>query len=515
MNKTTKLALLFLVLGVIVVLIIFKVTPMLFEKKQRQTSDAQVAQTAINMAGDNYLGYWFFTSPEMRKLCSRQGLQINFTDDGGVYAERLEKFNNGDYDAIVLPIAEYIKHGAQYSYPGVIAMSISESRGADGIVAFKSSLSTGEVTDLNDNMLQFVFTAESPTSFLIDLIITDFDFFNLKNNQGWQVPVNSSREVLKKLQDGEGDVFGLWEPDLSKALKNPNVVYVWGSDKFSNYIIDVVVFRRDYLDKHKQEVMKLFQAYFRIMTQYSRDPDKMIKEMTKSTDLEKSEIKEILAKKKIEWFDLQENCALQFGINTSNDAGALTNEGVINTIIACTDVLLKTGKFSSDPLGNPYLITNSKIMEELAQTTPASLGAGAAKITFSTLSDVEWEGLKEVSSLSLEHIEFQSWNSLLQPHSKETVDKIAQTLVNNYPLYRVVVRGHTGPGDEQENLKTSLERAESVMQYMVAVHDIDPNRLKSEGLGHSQPLRRPDVNPRKLRYMQSRVEFVLLEENIL
>jgi outer membrane protein OmpA-like peptidoglycan-associated protein len=88
-------------------------------------------------------------------------------------------------------------------------------------------------------------------------------------------------------------------------------------------------------------------------------------------------------------------------------------------------------------------------------------------------------------------------------------------LVNNYPDTRVVVRGHTGPGnDEQECLKLSQQRAEAVVQRLIAVHGISPNRVKAQGKGFSQPPeRRPGENQRAYMYRRPRVEFVLYLDN--
>ena len=62
----------------------------------------------------------------------------------------------------------------------------------------------------------------------------------------------------------------------------------------------------------------------------------------------------------IDWFDLRENCRHQFGL--TKDPSVPATEGVINCIIACTDVLTRTGRLFGDPLdGNPYLITSFPI----------------------------------------------------------------------------------------------------------------------------------------------------------
>lgn len=516
MKKSTVGFLLILSIGIIGILGWKYLSPILFEKKQRSTSDAAGSLHTIRIGGDNYLGYWFITSPEMRKMAARKGLQLVFTDDGGAYAQRLSAFNRGNYDCIVLPVNSYLQHGAQYKFPGVIAASISESKGADGIVGFADRFPSGKINDLNDPALKIVYTADSPSSFLLDLTIADFDLEQLRDNQDWQMQVDGSGQVLKQARKGIGDVFVLWEPDLSRALKIPGIKYIWGSDRFSGYIVDVFVFHRDFLRKQPGQVRDFLSVYFRTLGLYANNREKMIKEMSQAADLKKGTIEEML--QKIDWFDLSENCSLQFGISLR--AGDPVQDGLINTIIACTDVMLRTGRFDSDPLqGNPYLITNRSILEELSRTQVAPLAGKESQrqYDFTDLSDEEWSELLEVGTFRVEPITFQSWNNRLTDEGKERVDRIASLLTNNYPHYRILVRGHTGPGgDEGENRKLSLERARVVQQYLVAVHGINPHRLKAEGLGSTHPARKkPGESMRSYRYRLSRVEFVAAEDNVL
>ena len=89
---------LIIVIGILGILAIKYIKPILFEKSQRSTSDAAGSLHTIRIGGDNYLGYWFITSPEMRKMAARKGLQMDFTDDGGAYADRLAAFDRGDYE---------------------------------------------------------------------------------------------------------------------------------------------------------------------------------------------------------------------------------------------------------------------------------------------------------------------------------------------------------------------------------------------------------------------------------
>ncbi len=515
MKKSTVGALLLLVLGAAAVIGWTQLRPRFFEWSQRQTSDASGAGETLRIGGDNYLGYWFVTAPEMRKQAARAGVGIQFTDDGGAYAERLAKFAAGEYDIIVLPVNSYLQHGAAVQFPGVVVATIAESRGADGIVGFADRLPSGKIDDLNDADLSIVYTGASPSEFLLDLTIADFDLDALSGADRWRREVDGSKDVYKKARNNEGDVFALWEPDLSRALSLPGMKYVWGSDKFTGYIVDVFVVRREVLKNQEAVVRTFLDTYFRVLTSYANNQDRLVKEMRQSTDLDADAVRGILAK--IEWFDLEENRSQQFGI--ARRPGEAVNDGLINTIISCTDVMLRSGRLDSDPLeGNPYLITNSGLLEELVTSNRAlAVDKTAAPAVFEALTPEAWARLGTVGTFRVEPITFQSWNNQLTDDGKATVDKIAQLLTHHYKGYRFLVTGHSEPGgDEEENGKLSLARAQAVMQYLKAVHGLNPDRLAAQGAGSSQPPRRkPGESPRAYRYRLSRVEFTALEANPL
>jgi outer membrane protein OmpA-like peptidoglycan-associated protein len=517
-NRVTLAAVLIVLLGGLLVLAAKFLWPYATQKyeayKQAATSDSRVS-TTIRLGGDGYLGYWFITAPDTRREAARRGIAITFQDDGGAYAARLQKFANREYDAIVLPVSSYLQHGATYKFPGVIVAAIAESKGADGIVGFADKFPTGNIRDLNNPALKIVYTADSPSSFLLDLTIVGFDLFHLASTNTWRVEVGGARDALERARRHEGDLFVLWEPELSRALHEvPELKYLWGSDKFSGYIKDVFVFHRDFVQRHEKAILDFFDVYFTVMQNYANDRTRLLTDMSQSARLQREAVENIL--QKIDWYDLFENAREQFGL--PNSAYATATDGLVKTIIACTDILRRTAKLPRDPLeGNPYVIINSSILEKLIKGVPAVVGrSGGGPVELKPLSDEAWKGLREVGTLRVEPITFQSGGELLDDTGKEQVDKIATLLISNYPGYRVSVRGHTGAGDETENRKLSLGRAQVVAQYLIVVHAIDPNRLHTEGMGGTQPpARQPGESERAYRYRLPRVEFVLLEENRL
>jgi hypothetical protein len=55
-----------------------------------------------------------------------------------------------------------------------------------------------------------------------------------------------------------------------------------------------------------------------------------------------------------------------------------------------------------------------------------------------------------------------------------------------------------------------------VAQYLKAVHNINPNRIKIEGVGSQRPaVKKPGESMRAYRYRLARVEFIALGSDLL
>jgi outer membrane protein OmpA-like peptidoglycan-associated protein/ABC-type nitrate/sulfonate/bicarbonate transport system substrate-binding protein len=513
MKKGTKFALLLLVLGLLLIGAYKLIMNWVEDDKLANTSEAKTITTRLKIGGDSYLGYWFLQSGEMKRLCGNRGIGIEFTDDKGAYAERLKKFANKEYEMIVLPINSYLQHAAVYNYPGVIVAAIAESKGADGIVGWKNKFPKGKVQELNNANLRIAFTPDSPSEFLLDLTATDFDLQALKTTQDWRVTANGSEELAKLIKPQTADAFVLWEPELSQSLEqHADLQLIWDSAKFSGYIVDVFVVHRDYLHAHPKEVKSFFESYFLALKSYDNSREQMLREIVLSTGLDRERVAKILAK--INWFDIDENARLEFGIAQQNFS---SNEGILNTINACESVLRRTGKLKGDPLkGNPYSIIYSGIIKELTQSLPANPTNDPATASFTPLDDEQWATLSEVGPLRVEPITFQQGSNLLDDAGKQYVDEIAELFKNQYPRYRIKICGHTGPGDAEENKILSQARAEAVRTYLSTVHNLEAQRFQVLGMGSTQPPpQKPGESLRALQYRMPRVEFILMEGNNL
>ena len=111
MKDSTKGAIFIVLFGALLIAVWFGFSSWKKSRQMTDTSDGVEVKTTVRIGGDGYLGYWFMTSPEMRRVAARRGMGVNFTDDKGSYSERLKKFAAGEYDMIVLPVSSYLRHG--------------------------------------------------------------------------------------------------------------------------------------------------------------------------------------------------------------------------------------------------------------------------------------------------------------------------------------------------------------------------------------------------------------------
>ncbi len=490
----------------------------LFDNGQINTSDAYGNLDKLTIAGDGYLGYWFVNSPRMKMLAPKNGFQVDFKDDGGAYADRLKRFAKREYDAIVLPVNSYLEHGADYDYPGVIVAAVSESKGADALVGFPDVLPTGKVNDLNNDKLKIVYTSESPSSFLLDLTIADFDLEALQANNNWRSEVGSSEEVYDiakaaKKDRSKGDAFVMWEPEVSRAIDKLGMKELWSSDKFSGYIIDVFVFHRDVVADEPEKIQKFLTAYFWTIDHYRNNRDDMIKEMGDETGLKDDVVENMV--QRIDWYDKEENCYDLFGIRTDNNNFPV-EEKMFASVVACSNVMSRIQGFDASGI-DPFRLINSSFLQTMADAGLQSVSGGATEAkVFKALNAQDWADLKEVGTMRVEPITFQSGTNKPDASGEELIDMAAKLLINNYPNYRVKVLGHTGKGDAAANKELSQQRADAVRDYLIKVNDISPDRLLAAGVGAAQlPRRKTNESTRAYRFRMARVEFVLLDESTL
>ncbi|MBI2570836.1 MAG: OmpA family protein [Candidatus Schekmanbacteria bacterium] len=486
------------------------------EQERLTTSDAAKIKETIRIAGDNWVGYFGLHSSEFQRRMRSLGIGVEWIDDGARYDERMEKLAAGEYELVVATIDSYLVNAARWKYPGVIVAVIDESKGGDAIVA-KEELKS--INDLGNPGVKIALTPSSPSDFLLKAASAHFALVRLVGSTDWRVETAGSEEARKLLARGTVQAAVLWEPDVSLALAEPGVHKLLGTEKTKRLIVDVLVAHRK-LIAEKPELLGTFVGeYFKAMRAYTVEREKLAEELEDVTGLKSDAVVRMMDG--VAWATLEENGRQWFGIATP---GLAAEEGLVDAINSTVNILKDHGDFTADPVsGNAYELTYSRIIEDLLQVaaakevesrfTVAGSSPQPSKVDFPPLSEEEWAKMHVVGRMKIRPVVFQSGYSVVTVGGKGEVDKAVEALAH-YPEFRLLIKGHTAPGGEEEsNRALSLDRADAVRRYLTEIHDIDPDRIRTAGVGGAEPLpKEAGESLRAYRVRQPRVEFYLMEQ---
>lgn len=525
MNGHLKSAFVIVLIGIVVIGGIRLVKPLLEDDNQLATSDAKATKGTIRIGVDNWIGYHPLCSDEMRKRMRRSGYLMQCEDDNADYAERMNKLKKGKLEFAVATVDSYLLNGADVRYPGTIIAVIDESKGGDAIVAWENKAKNLDALKINDQ-LRVALTPNSPSDHLLKSIAVHFDVPALKDKNGrWRINADGSEDALKKLLNKETEVAVLWEPDVSRATSKKGIIKLLGTEDTNKLIVDILIAEREYAKEYPDAINTLLRTYFQTLKYFNSDKSKLIESASKATNLSKKKVETLL--KGVKWANLSDNSQQWFGVTASS---MQSEEGLIDTIESAIQILIDSGDFSQNPIpGNdPYRLTNSEFIGNLfsksvavSQFGQAGKAQGQGNIenslerTFSSISNKDWNQLREIGTLKVRPIVFQSGTDELSPEGKEQLDRAVENL-KHYPQFRVVIKGHTGTrGDAKANKQLSFERADAVKRYLNVTYAVDENRLNAIGYGGTQQLtRKQGESSRGYNYRLPRVELFLVAEDI-
>lgn len=521
MQTHSKIVIIIIVLGLSGIVAYKYALPLLESKQQMDTSDAHSTKGKINIGVDNWIGYFPLCSSEMRKRMRRAGYLLQCNDDKADYNSRFKQLKNEDLQFAVATVDSYLLNGEKYNYPGTIVSVIDESKGGDAVVAWKDKIENIDALKKNSSF-KVALTPDSPSDHLIKSLAVHFDVPTLlSTKKSWRIETEGSEAALKKLLDKEVEVAVLWEPDVSRALEKKGIVKILGTKDTNKLIVDILLVNRKFSKDNPDAVKVLLKNYFRTLKFYRDNSSQFVDDAAKETGLKKKQVKAML--KGVQWFNLTENNQQWFGNSNFGNA----EEGLVDTIESASQILLDNGDMNDSPIpdNDPYRLTNSIFVSELygrVQNTQFGRTAAANSAivdaldrVFSPLSNGEWDSLREIGTLKIRPVVFQSGVGELTTEGKGELDKAVEHL-KHYPNFRVVIKGHTGKrGNKNANKLLSQERAEAVARYMNVTYDINQNRMRPIGYGSSKPLpKTPGESNRAYNYRLPRVELFLVAEDI-
>jgi len=359
-----RIAVAVLILGALGLVGYYVAEPMLESRQQRNTSDARGTRGAISIGVDNWVGYFPLCSPVMKKNLRADGYLLKCEDDQADYAGRMRALREGRLDFAVATVDSYLLNGSRESFPGTIVMVIDESKGGDALVARRDAIASIDALKQKTG-LKIAFTPGSPSAHLIKALGAHFDIEMLRDARGsWRVETAGSTEAWRKLQAGEADAAVLWEPDVSRALADPAITKLLGTEDTEKLIVDVLLVRREFSVDQPEVVRALLSQYFRALKHYRDHPDELQRDVAEATGLATDQVGHML--EGVAWATLQENGATWFGVD---QAGQASRDGIVDAISSTVQILIDAGDFSADPLPaeDPYRLLYSEPIEWLVE----------------------------------------------------------------------------------------------------------------------------------------------------
>ncbi len=460
------------------------------EKLALQTGSGGKYRINVRVAADSFSGYCILRSPELAKRLGASGIKFSVEDDGADYMHRMKALRDGDVDMAVFPVNSFIQSGlALGEFPASMVYVIDETVGADAIIAYRDAVPS--IDALNRSDARIVLTPESPSELLARVMIASFNLPELPEKK-WMVTADGSSEVYKKFR---GDsrrkpvAYAMWEPDVSKALKQDNAIILLDSSKLKGYIVDVLVVERQFLIDHYDVAKEVVENYAR--TAYDKRasmPETIVADAEQLGEkLGTTEARQLA--KGIRWKNTLENYA-HFEVTPN----AHSLENIEDIILKITDVLSKTGALNEQtPFVSPNALYFNRILSEMQNESfhpgrevnvlsGVDLGGddetvrGVQKLE--PLTDQQWESLLPVGELRAEPISFGRGTARINLQSQRELKALANTL-NSWPQYYLTVTGKVRPGgDEAAALQLAKERADAAVQVLLD-EGIAPERIRS------------------------------------
>jgi len=208
---------------------------------------------------------------ELRKRMRSRGYLLQCDDDKADYPARMQRLKAGELQFAVATVDSYVLNGAAKGFPATIVAVIDESKGGDAIVAWKDSVAT--IDELKKKAaVQIAFTPGSPSEHLLKAMGVHFDVALLRQRKNWRVEASGSPDALAKLLARKADVAVVWEPDVTRALSNPAIVKLLGSEDVDKLIVDVLLVGRKFSQDNPEAVATLLREYFNVARLYREDP---------------------------------------------------------------------------------------------------------------------------------------------------------------------------------------------------------------------------------------------------
>jgi outer membrane protein OmpA-like peptidoglycan-associated protein len=465
------------ILAGIVAVVRALVLPAYRERQRRglsgQASGPREVAIPVRLAADNFSGYCLLRSPELSSRLARAGIALSVVDDAADYVGRLRALQVGDVEMAVFPVNSLIQCGGRLGrFPASIVYVLDETVGADALVAWKGSV--GSIGALNSPAARIVLTADSPSEFLARVVLASFNLPALPRDT-WMVSARGSAEVYRRFRSESRQLpyaYAMWEPEVSRALADPEAHVLLDTSKLKGYVVDVLTVRREFLLENYALARTVVEEYARTAYAARERMAEAVARDSKASGASVSQAEAESIAKGIRWKNTLENYA-HFGLAPG---GGLDD---VNAIVRkVTEVLVRTEALPRDPLaGSTEPLCVGRIVSDMktsgfhpGRAVNILDGAAAERSdeqvrgveAIAVLTEAQWAALVSVGEMRVDPILFGRGNAVIGVQGEQALTALAEALAS-WPQYYLNVTGRVRPGDDQAAaLSLAQARAEAV-----------------------------------------------------
>lgn len=253
--------------------------------------------TSIDIGFNTWVGYGPLYIAKEKGYFDEENLRVNLQRMEGT-GERRAALAAGRLQAVGSTIDDLIMIASQ-NIPAGMVLAIDESAGADGILV---SDKIGSVQDLKGKRIG-VQPGFVNHFFLLYILKQN----NIKPSEVTTVPLEPDKAAAA-FAAHELDVAVTWEPHLSEVKKaRPDGKVLLTTKDFPGVIVDILVFRKDFIEKQPAAVHGFVRAWYRAVQYLQESPAEGQEIIAKALSLKREEVADMLTG--VHFFGMQDNAA--------------------------------------------------------------------------------------------------------------------------------------------------------------------------------------------------------------
>jgi NitT/TauT family transport system substrate-binding protein len=416
-------------------------------------------------------------------------------------AQRSQAFANtgaGGVDVVWSTVDYWANELPGFINNGVKARAIMQvdwSQGGDAIVADESIKSIEDLKGKKVSLVKY-----TPSHWLLEYHLENS---GLSSDDQKQIVDNlvgkdATLDARQAFIDKQVDATVVWEPDVTLALKRPGSHRLVSTKTADHLIADLMVAREDFIKAHPDVIKAFVHGWLDGTTEAVRNPDKVVQLLMDNEPLygdmkDTKLVKDSLGT--VKYADLSDNNQM-FGLGGSDPLfdKLFTTAG---------EAWVRRGYITSKL--SPDQAKDVSFLKEIYAANPVPLPEERKLGPAPTAGDMS---LKATTTKPVD-ILFDSGQFTLDDKAKEAIDNNVALLAETNSNAYIRVSGNTdNQGSAQLNTVLSKQRAEQVVEYLVAKHHFNRSRFIIEGNGPTKPRAKNDTEDGRRQNRRTDIEII-------